>query len=232
MRPLATILAAVLVLLSPNGQAPAHAQPSKAELQARFKSRDAQLRQLKQQGRVGETIDGYVDAVDSAAAADPKIADLVTTENEDRRLLYQVLADEINRDLPPDKARATPQTVAARNALRNVERAAPDERLRVAKAHWIRVRDFPRFQKLTRFKTQGKVGETPAGLVEIVKPGDAEAAALVKEENDARAAEYKALADEERVEPSVIAQRTAKRNYENARIGDMLKNDDGTWRKK
>ncbi len=234
MKPLLCMLGAVLVVLA---SAPAQAQPAptKAELQARFKSRDTELRDLKRQGRVGEAIDGYVDTVDDAAVADPKIADLVGQENKDRRLLYQILADEINRDLAPDKVKATPETVAMRNALRNVERAAPNEWLRVAKGHWIRVKEFPRFQKLTRLKTQGKVGETPAGLVEIVNPADrADPAisAVVKEENDARTAEYKALAEKEGVDVTIVAERMAKRNYDNARIGDMLKQSDGSWRKK
>jgi uncharacterized protein YdbL (DUF1318 family) len=229
-----SILAAVLVLLAP--AAPVHAQPTptKAELQARFKSRDAEVRELKREGRVGETIDGYVDAVD-AATADARVADLLSQEDKDRRLLYQILADEINRDLPDAKVKATPETVAMRNALRNIERAAPNEWLRVAKGHWIRVKEFPRFQKLTKLKTQGKVGETPGGLVEPVNPADSADAAIsavVKEENDARTAEYKALAEKERVDVAVVAERMAKRNHDNARIGDMLKNTDGSWRKK
>ncbi len=52
-----------------------------------------------------------------------------------------------------------------------------------------------------------------------------------QDENDARKAEYKALAEKEGVEVPVIVQRMTRRNYENARIGDMLKNDDGSWRK-
>jgi uncharacterized protein YdbL (DUF1318 family) len=58
----------------------------------------------------------------------------------------------------------------------------------VAKDHWIRARDFSRYQQIRKWKTQGRVGETAAGLIEIVKPEDRDAA-LVKaaeEENAAR----------------------------------------------
>lgn len=214
--------------------APALAQDTKAELQARFKARDAELRELKRDGKVGETIDGYADAVDPRAI-DENTTIFLAEENKDRRSLYQIIADEINAENPDAKVQATPATVAARNALRNFERAAPHEFLRVAKSHWIRVKDFPRFQRLTKLKTQGKVGETPDGLIEVVKPedrADAAISSLVKEENDVRSAEYRALAEKEGVEPSGVAKRMAKRNSENARIGDMLKNEDGTWKKK
>ncbi len=233
MTRLVSILAAALVLLAPAGLA--QAQPDKAELQARFKARDADLREQKRQGRIGETIDGFVDVVSEPDRDYPRIADLVTGENEDRRVLYQILADEINRELPADKARASPATVAKRNALRNIERAGPQEWLRVAKGHWIRVKEFPRYEKLTKLKTQGKVGETTEGLVEVVTldaRSDPEVVAVVKEENDARTAEYRDLAAKENVQARVIAERTARRNFENARIGDMLKDKGGAWRKK
>lgn len=211
------------------------AQPTKDQLKEQFKSRDTELKDLKKKGQVGETIDGYVDPVDSAAASDPAITKLIDAENKDRRDLYQLLADEINKENPKAPVKATMETIATRNALRNIEHARPDEFLRVAKDHWIRVKDFSRFQKLTKLKTQGKVGETHAGLIEIVQAADKadnSLAATVAEENARRAAEYKLLAEKEKTDSATIAQRAAARNIANARIGDMIKEDSGSWRKK
>jgi uncharacterized protein YdbL (DUF1318 family) len=56
--------------------------------------------------------------------------------------------------------------------------------------------------------------------------------AKVNEENSTRTAEYKALAEKEHVDVSAIVKRMAKRNLENARIGDMVKDESGTWRRK
>jgi uncharacterized protein YdbL (DUF1318 family) len=229
------ILILLAMLIHGGVAAPAHAQPNKGELKARFKAREADLRDLKQKGRVGETLDGYVEAVDAKAPADEKTATLLADENKDRRLLYQILADEINKEHPDAKVKATVETIGARNALRNIEHAEKDEFIRVAKDHWIRVKDYPRFEKLNKLKAQGKVGETAAGTVEVVQAadrGEKTLASVVEEENAGRTAEYKALAEKEHVEVSVIVKRMAKRNFENARIGDMLKGEDGTWRKK
>lgn len=232
MKHIILVMCAVLTLA--NGPVFAQSGPSKDQLKVQFKAREAELKDLKKSGKVGETIDGYVDAVDASAAGDQKISQLLSAENQDRRALYQILADEINKENPKAPVQATVETLATRNAMRNIERAGPDEFLRVADDHWIRVKDFPRFQKLTKFKTQGKVGETSAGTVEIVQAADSSdgaLAALVDEENSRRSAEYKAVADKERVDVSVVARRMGERNVLNARIGDMVK-DNGTWRKK
>ena len=68
-------------------------QATKDELRAQFKTREADLRELKQKGQVGEATDGYVEVVDAKAPADAKVATLVSDENRDRRLLYQLLAE-------------------------------------------------------------------------------------------------------------------------------------------
>ena len=60
----------------------AFAQPTKDQLKEQFKSRDSELKDLKKRSQVGETIDGYVDAVD---AGDPAISAFLAAENKDRR---------------------------------------------------------------------------------------------------------------------------------------------------
>ncbi len=233
MNRILTLLIAATAVLT-GIPAPADAQPPKDQLKAQFKAREADLRALKQRGQVGETLEGYVEAV-PGASADESAAKVVSDENADRRRLYQILADEINKEHPDAKVKATIETVAVRNAARNIENARPDDFLRVAKDNWIRVKDYPRFQKLSTLKAQGRVGETAAGLVEAVKPEDKSVEsvdAVVRDENSRRNAEYKALAEKERVDASVIAKRMAARNIENARVGEMLKDEGGSWRKK
>jgi uncharacterized protein YdbL (DUF1318 family) len=226
------ILFSLLAVLMVLGTLPdtAMAQPTKDQLKSQFKAREAELRELKKKGIVGETIDGYVEVVPGAEAG-AKVAALASEENKDRRLLYQILADEINKELPDAKVKATVETIAARNAVRNIERAEPDEFLRVGKDTWIRVRDYPRFQKLAGLKARGAVGETGAGLVEVVK-GDAAAEAVVKDENAARTAEYRAIAGKEGTGEAAVAARMGKRNIANARGGEMVKDEGGAWRKK
>ncbi len=227
------MIAACVMCAMTGASVPAMGQPSKDELKVQFKNRDGELRDLKKSGTVGETVDGYVEAVD--AASDATVANLVKAENADRRTLYQILADEINAENPKAPVKATMETVAIRNAARNVEKAGGDEYLRVGKGHWIRVKDFPRFQKVTKLKTQGKVGETPTGLLEIVKDADRSDAAVsgvVDEENKARTAEFAAVAQREGTDVSAIVRRMADRNAANARIGDMVKDSGGSWKKK
>jgi uncharacterized protein YdbL (DUF1318 family) len=221
-----SILAALLAASAALGQ-------TKAELKQRFKDRAADLQKQKERGVIGETIEGYVAVVDDDAATQDT-RDLLENENKDRRRLYQILADEINEENPDADVKATPGLLAMRSARRAIGRAGPDEWLLVEKDHWIRMRDFPRFEELRKLKTQGKVGETGEGMVEIVKPedqNDKDIAPLVKEENRAREEEYKALARDENVDVETIVKRMVKRNFDNARIGDYLKDENG-WRKK
>ncbi|MBC7772841.1 MAG: DUF1318 domain-containing protein [Pyrinomonadaceae bacterium] len=233
MKRLILILSAMMMLCTL--PAPALAQATKDELKAQFKTREADLRELKQKGQVGETIDGYVEVVDAKASAEAKVATLVSDENKDRRLLYQLLADEINKESPNAKVKATVETIAVRNAARIIERAGKEEFLRVAKDHWIRVKDYSRFEKISKLKAQGKVGETSGGLLEFIQAADSADkanAALVNAENDARNSEYKAIAEKEKSDVAAIVKKMAKRNFDNARVGEMLKQEDGSWKKK
>lgn len=235
MTRLVAFLVTSLVLSAPALATPAPFQPTKDQLRDQFAARAAQLRDMKQRAVVGETIDGYVDPVDPAAASDKAIEALVRDENADRRRLYEILADEINAENPQARVKATRDTIAVRNALRNIEKAAPGERLRVAKGHWIFARDYPRYERLMQLKAQGKVGETTEGLVEAVKPedaGDPGVSAIVTQENAARNAEYAATAQRERTQPGEVATRMARRNVENAKVGEMIKDAKGAWQRK
>jgi uncharacterized protein len=99
----------------------------------------------------------------------------------------------------------------------------------------LQTRFEKRYPQLLQFKTAGKIGETMQGFVEFVDPkfrSEQPVAKLVEEENADRRELYKLIAEEEKTTPDLVAERTAKRNYEKARAGEYLKSADGSWKKK
>ena len=108
----------VALLLAPAALRAAADAPDEAALQKRFKARHSQIQQLKSDGVIGETSEGYVEFVDKK---DPKAADLVAEENADRKVLYKLIAD---------KEEITVELVAKRAAKRNFDRAKPGEYLK------------------------------------------------------------------------------------------------------
>lgn len=96
---------------------------------------------------------------------------------------------------------------------------------------WTKAREAD----LRDLKQQGRVGETVDGCAHVVDdkaPADEPVTKLVGDQNTARTAEYAALAAKEHVDAAAIAKRMAKRNFDNARVGDMLKDENGSWRRK
>ncbi len=102
---------------------------SKAELQARFEQRYPQILEYKTAGKIGETTEGVLEAVESKYMDDAKLAKLVDEENADRHELYQIIAKDEN---------TTPEKVATRLAKRNYEKARPGEYLKTADGKWKR----------------------------------------------------------------------------------------------
>jgi uncharacterized protein len=101
--------------------------PRKAELQARFRERDAALGAAKREGKIGETTEGLVDFVKSEFRDDAKLRRVVDDENKDRRELYEIIAKETG---------GTPDVVAEQNARRNYQRARAGEYLKTATGEW------------------------------------------------------------------------------------------------
>src|SRR6266511_913609 len=95
----------------------------KQELQPRFAKRLARLNELKKQGVIGETYEGYLDFVKGKKDG----ADVVDEENTDRRELYKLIAD---------KEGTTPDKVGERNAKRNFSKASAGEYLKDASGEW------------------------------------------------------------------------------------------------
>jgi uncharacterized protein YdbL (DUF1318 family) len=100
---------------------------SKKELQARFEKRYPAIPEYKSDGKVGENLDGMLEAVDRKDLSDRKLANLIDDENADRKELYRIIADEEKTD--PDK-------VAQRMAQRNYDRARPGEYLKDRNGKW------------------------------------------------------------------------------------------------
>ncbi|HWP39669.1 MAG TPA: YdbL family protein [Tepidisphaeraceae bacterium] len=119
----ATIAALLVSALAGSGASAA----DKTQLQARFERRYPQLLEYKSQGKIGETTEGTVEAVDPKYLEDEAIKSLLDEENADRRELYQIIAREEN---------TTPAKVAERTARRNFQKARPGEYLKAADGTW------------------------------------------------------------------------------------------------
>ena len=120
-----TRLGIALLITISLGMATIAFSATEGELKARFKERYPQLQALRQQGQIGETATGYVEAVKPQFAGPTR--NLVDPENSDRRELYDLLAKQTG---------TTPGTVASRNAARNFDRAAQGEWLKNADGSW------------------------------------------------------------------------------------------------
>ncbi|MBI1369260.1 MAG: DUF1318 domain-containing protein [Planctomycetes bacterium] len=121
------ILAAVVTLTSWLGLGVGFAGASTMdELKARFAQRYPKLMEAKNAGQVGETYQGFVEAVGDVDGATAK---LIADENADRTELYALIAKE--QDTTPDK-------VAERNALRNFSNAASGHYLKGRDGKWIK----------------------------------------------------------------------------------------------
>jgi uncharacterized protein YdbL (DUF1318 family) len=94
------------------------------QLRDRFKGRYAKILELKKQGIVGETYEGYLDFVKDKK---PDAQTLVDEDNADRKELYKLLAE---------KEGTTPEKVGERNAKRAFEKAAAGEFLKDADGKW------------------------------------------------------------------------------------------------
>lgn len=93
-------------------------------LQEKFEHRYPELRELKKNGVIGETAEGFVAFVKGETAGAEEI---VNEENADRRTLYALIAE---------KEQTTEQKVAERNARRNFRNAEPGDHLRDKDGRW------------------------------------------------------------------------------------------------
>ena len=103
-----------------------------AELRESFKNRYDELLKLKGEGKIGETWDGYVEAVKKEYLSEKRVRTVIDEENRDRRELYTLLAAQQN---------VPPEAVAQRNAARVAEKALPGHYLKEKDGTWRRVQE-------------------------------------------------------------------------------------------
>jgi uncharacterized protein YdbL (DUF1318 family) len=96
------------------------------ELKESFKQRFPDIAALKEAGTVGETHEGYL-ALVNEKSKDEDTKELVEQENEDRKELYKLIADQEN---------TTPAQVARRAGKRAFEKARPGEYLKGVNGKW------------------------------------------------------------------------------------------------
>jgi uncharacterized protein YdbL (DUF1318 family) len=102
--------------------------PTLPELKKRFKERIEQLNALKAEGKVGETLDGRVAAVDPSILEDEETKAFLEAENADRQSVYRIMAKQEG---------TSPETVARINAKRNYEKAQPGAHLQQPGGEWV-----------------------------------------------------------------------------------------------
>jgi uncharacterized protein YdbL (DUF1318 family) len=83
-------LAITLAFAAPSAHA-ADSKSEKAKLRARSESRYPEVRKYKSAGKVGETSEGFLEAVKESDAA---LGKLIDEENADRRALYQLISKD------------------------------------------------------------------------------------------------------------------------------------------
>lgn len=100
-----------------------------AKLKERFKERYPKLLKAKDAGKIGETFQGYVEAVKPGYVQDAALKKLLADENADRKTLYKAIAA---------KEGVAPEKVAERNAVRNFKKAKPGHYLRNKDGKWVK----------------------------------------------------------------------------------------------
>lgn len=111
------------------------------ELKQRFKERYPAVASLKTDGKVGEVHTGYLGLVEdgagqnkvTVAGKEMSVAELIVAENADRTKLYEQLAKQLD---------TTVEKIAQRNAIRNFEKAGPNEYLKLKNRPWTRKKDI------------------------------------------------------------------------------------------
>lgn len=202
----------------------AAAPQSRADLKDRFEQRYPELNRLKNQGKVGETTSGFVEAVKKESELEKEAQELIKVENADRRKLY----DAISEKLEKEGKNVSPDKVAERNARRNYMNAKGSEFLKSKDGVWVQRRD------VGDLKRKGQVGETWEGFIGPVEGEklNEKAAAAVEVENIARREDYYRQAKDDGADIEKVAEAAGKKNIENARPGEAIKRKDGAWEKK
>ncbi len=107
-------------------------EESKDAIAKRLEGRLDALQEYKDAGKLGETNRGYVEAVKPAYLKDKKLKKLVAAENEDRRKLYALVAEEQSTD----EEEVSVEQVGKQNAIIKFRKAAEREYFKAKDGKW------------------------------------------------------------------------------------------------
>jgi uncharacterized protein YdbL (DUF1318 family) len=124
-----SLIAMLIVLVC---SLPADAQEPLESIQNRMKERYKTLQDLKDEGMIGETPDGWVEVVHEEQAKDEAINKIIDDENTDRAELYKIIARRTD---------TTAEVVGKQNALRIYKKADPDELFKSQDGKWRQKKD-------------------------------------------------------------------------------------------
>lgn len=211
---------------APRRQSPDAAK--RAELKKRFEARADRLNRWKTQGLIGETFEGWVEAVhDDLIKGEQR--EVVADENADRKALYALIAERV--DESGESRHVPPRAVADRNARRNFDKAESAHLLKVSEGYWISKRDLPQADEVTRLKKVGEIGETWEGFLNIVDGGAGDAAkSLIQQMNAARQGIYRDIARRlDKTSPEEVGRSVGKSTREHLPVGHSYQTKDGDW---
>lgn len=125
------MLAAMLLLMI-SSSAALMAQ-DKNVIKKSMKGRYPALIKLKTDNKIGETTDGFVEALNEEFAKVDSISSVVSGENEDRKALYALIAKDTE---------TTPDVVGKNNALRIFNKAEDTEYFKGKDNKWRQKKDM------------------------------------------------------------------------------------------
>lgn len=222
------MVAAWLVVGGLGASATAISQDSLDALQQRFKERYRDISEQKRDGKVGETFGGYVAFV-ADVYRDRRLDGLLKSENRDRKKLYEILARQLRDSLPEGQRKGvTRETIARRNAQRNLQNAKPAEYLRMPDGVWVLKRNEVAHQQILKLKQGGVIGESASGYL-AVRSGNGAAARLIEQENDRRRKLYQKIAKAGNRPVEEFAAKRGQDLFKAARPDDWLRTSGNRW---
>ncbi len=108
------------------------AAETRDELKKKFEKRLEDIQKHKSAGKVGETHEGYVEALKEKYLEDKDLKKIVDAENADRKTLYGIIAKEQSTD----KKKMTVAEVGNNNVKVKFEKAGPAEYFKAKDGKW------------------------------------------------------------------------------------------------
>ena len=109
------------------------AQNTKDEIKIRMQDRFAKISELKKSGKIGETPLGFAEAVNKEFAQDEPIIKLLAAENDDRKMLYAIIAKE---------SQTSVEEVGMANAKRYFQKASDSDYFKTQTGEWKQKKDI------------------------------------------------------------------------------------------